>query len=97
MEDKNEIITFLKAHKEEMQKKYGVRKIGIFGSYARGDAKKDSDIDIAVELTEENIFRNFFALEQYLKTNLKTNVDLGIESVIKPYAKKRILEEIIYV
>ncbi|HDH98919.1 MAG TPA: hypothetical protein ENF70_07295 [Deltaproteobacteria bacterium] len=97
MKDKNEIITFLKAHKEEMQKKYGLRKIGVFGSYVRGDAKKDSDIDIAVEMNEEHIFRNFFALEQYLRENLKTNVDLGIESSIKPYVKKHILEEIIYV
>ena len=95
--DKNEIVTFLKAHKEEIQKKYGVKKIGLFGSYVRGDAKKDSDIDIAVELNEEHIFRNFFALERYLKENLKTNVDLGIESAIKPYVKKRILKEIIYV
>ena len=90
MKDKNEIITFLKAHKEEMQKKYGLRKIGVFGSYVRGDAKKDSDIDIAVEMNEEHIFRNFFALEQYLRENLKTNVDLGIESSIKPYVKLKI-------
>ena len=95
--DKNEIITFLNINKEEMQRQYGVIKIGLFGSYVRGDANKESDIDIAVELKEQKIFRNFFALERYLKDNLNPNVDLGIESTIKPNVKRHILEEIIYV
>ncbi len=95
--DKNEIISFLKAHKEEITKKFGVKKIGLFGSYIRGDASENSDIDIAVEMEDQNLFRNFFELEQYLRTNLKKNIDLGIESTIKPAVKKRILEEMIYV
>lgn len=95
--NKDEIIAFLKAHKEEMRQRYGVKKIGLFGSYVRGEAKEDSDVDIAVEMDELHIFRKFFALEQYLKNHLRKNVDIGIESSIKPIAKKRILEEIVYV
>ncbi len=60
--NKNEIIAFLKAHKEEMRQKYGVNKIGLFGSCVRDEAQEDSDIDIAVEMDERHIFRNFFAL-----------------------------------
>ena len=95
--DKNEIVLFLKSHKKEIEKKYGVLKIGLFGSYVRGEAGADSDIDIVVEMRDENIFRNFFNLEQYLKNNLHNNVDLGIETAIKPVVRKRILKEIIYV
>lgn len=95
--NKNEIIAFLKAHKEEMRQKYGVKKIGLFGSYVRGEEKENSDVDIAVEMDERYIFRNFFALEQYLKDHLRKNVDIGTESSIKPIAKKRIMKEILYV
>lgn len=95
--NKDEIIDFLNAHKEEMHQKYGVNKIGLFGSYVRGEAKEDSDIDIAVELDKKHIFRNFFALEQYLTDHLQKNVDIVTESAIKPIAKKRIMGEIIYV
>jgi len=95
--NKNEILDFLKAHKEEMYQKYGVKKIGLFGSYVRDDAREYSDVDIAVEMDEYHIFRNFFALEQYLKDHLRKNVDIGIESAIKPIAKNRIMKEIIYV
>jgi uncharacterized protein len=94
--NKDDIVAFLKTHKEEMKKKYGVKKIGLFGSYVRGVARKDSDIDIAVELDDKYIFRNFFALEEYLKRNLNKNIDLGIESAIKPAVKEKILDEIVY-
>lgn len=95
--NKEDIIAFLKTHKEEMRQKFGVTKIGLFGSYVRNEAKEDSDIDIAVEMNEEHIFRNFFALEQYLRNHLRKNVDIGTESSIKSIAKKRIMEEILYV
>jgi predicted nucleotidyltransferase len=95
--NKDDIVAFLKEHKEEMERKYGVKKIGLFGSYVRGEVREDSDIDIAVELDDKCIFRNFFALEEYLKKNLKKNIDLGIESAIKPAVRKRVLDEIVYV
>lgn len=94
---KNEIIDFLRSHKEEMRRRFGVKKIGLFGSYVRGNANEDSDIDIAVEMENRRIFRNFFALEQYLQDHLQKNVDIGIESAIKPAVKKQIMSEIEYV
>jgi len=44
-----EIKNILKKHKEELKKKYGIKEIGIFGSYVRGENKKSSDLDILVE------------------------------------------------
>jgi predicted nucleotidyltransferase len=95
--NRQEIIDFLASHKQEMYENYGVIQIGLFGSYARGKEKKDSDIDIAVEIESKNKFRSFFGLKRYLEINFKNKVDLGIESNLKPVAKKYILKEIIYV
>jgi len=95
--NKNQIVEFLKSHKEDMLRKYGVKKIGLFGSYARNEATENSDIDIVVEMDAHHIFRNFFALGQYLKDHLRKNVDLGTESSVKPIAAERIMKEVIYV
>ena len=95
--NKQEIIEFLTLHKKELYSEYGVTRIGIFGSYARGEMKKDSDIDIAVEIESENKYRSFFGLKRYLEQKFETKVDLGIESTLKPVAKRNISKEIIYV
>ena len=50
--DKQEIIDFLRLHKQELNIKFGVLTIGLFGSYAKGEENENSDIDILVELKE---------------------------------------------
>uniref|UniRef100_UPI0025FB3F44 nucleotidyltransferase family protein n=1 Tax=Sulfurovum sp. TaxID=1969726 RepID=UPI0025FB3F44 len=67
---KEEILTFLRDEKEFLAQNYGVTSIGLFGSYARDEAREDSDIDIAVELKSEKKFMNFFNLKYYLEDNL---------------------------
>jgi hypothetical protein len=94
---KDEILLFIKAHKKELQEKAGVLKIGLFGSFARGDAREDSDIDIAVELSDGNKADNYFRLLHFLEDNLHRKIDLGIESAIKPAVKEQVRKEIIYV
>ncbi len=92
------ILDFLSKHKSELFDKYGVTKIGLFGSYVRGDFKEQSDIDIAVEIVNERkSLGNFFALRRELEEAFKLRVDLGIESSLKPIAKQKILQEIVYV
>ena len=93
---REQIIDFLRQHKQEMHETFGVTKIGLFGSYVRGTASEDSDIDIAVELAGDRLFRKFFALELFLKSNLQKNIDLGIESTLKPIVRERVAKEILY-
>jgi predicted nucleotidyltransferase len=93
---KNEILTFLRDKKEFLVENYGVISIGLFGSYARDEAREDSDIDIAVEIKRENKFMNFFNLKYYLEDNLHKRIDMGIESALKPVAKEYIAKDIIY-
>lgn len=96
--NKNEIIMFLQAHKHEMAQRFGVVSIGLFGSYARGEAREDSDIDIAIELSpEKKSLSNFFGIRRYLEQQFGKTVDLGIESTLKPLAREMVAKEIIHV
>lgn len=94
---KEKIIDFLKERKGELQERFGVTKIGLFGSFSRNSENKSSDIDIAVELESENKFRTFFELKYYLEENFARQVDLGIESTLKKEIKESISKDIIYV
>ena len=90
------IINFLRSHKDEMHEKFGLVKIGLFGSYARGEEREDSDIDLAVEIKSSNKFRSFFGLKAYLEDGLQKKIDMGIESSIKPIVQQYIEKEIEY-
>ncbi len=90
-----DIMQFLREHRAEFMT-MGVAKIGLFGSYARGDAREDSDIDIAVELSGPHRADSFFRLLHFLEDGLRKKIDLGIESSLKTPVKNRILKEIIY-
>lgn len=73
-------------------KKNGVKKAGIFGSYARGEAKKRSDIDILVQPPKGMGF-GFFGLNLELQEKLGKKVDLLTYKSVSPYLKKYILAD----
>jgi predicted nucleotidyltransferase len=93
---REQILDFLRQHKQEMRDLFGVTKIGLFGSYARGEAKEDSDIDVAVELSRYSA-DGYFGLLHFLEDSLDKRIDLGIESNFKPILKPYIMKEIVYV
>lgn len=95
---RDEILDFLKAHRDELRQTFGVQEIALFGSYAREIATSESDIDIAVEIVDDmKTLTNFFGLKRYLETNLGKPIDLGIGSAMKPIVKKMAQQDMLHV
>ena len=95
--DLEHIETKLRTIKPELEHKFGVRRIGIFGSFAKQLAGEQSDIDILVEIERPMGLIRFMQIEQYLTELLGRTVDLLTFESIKPYMKDDILKEVKYV
>jgi len=93
---KNDIFIFLKAHKDEMMQSYGLTEIGLFGSYAKGEADEDSDIDIVIKSNKKDFFIRE-DLREYLEKHLQKSVDVGYIDSFRQYYKTRIEKDVIYV
>lgn len=89
-------IEILKRHENTIKKQYGVKKIGVFGSFAKGEERGSSDIDVLVEFEKPVDFFEFIDLQNFLKSILKRKVDLVTPKALKPRLKDRILSEVIY-
>jgi len=95
--EKKEIFNFLEYNKNILQS-YGVKKIGLFGSYVHNQQNKNSDIDILVEFhANKKNYNNFINLVYYLEDNLNTKIDLLTIESLSPYIGQRILNEVEYV
>ena len=85
------ILKLIKANHERLRK-LGVRELGLFGSFARGEARPDSDVDFFVDL-EEKSFDRYMAVKELLESVLDRRVDLVLKSAIKPRLRDVILRE----
>ena len=95
---KEEIARFIRRNKQEFLEKYGVRRIGLFGSIVRDELTEASDIDIVIEMdSEKKSLHSFLTFKRYLEKEFGRPVDLGIESTLKKTVKKEIEREILYV
>ena len=95
MKDLKEIKKILKAHKKELEEKYQVKSIGIFGSVVREEQKKTSDVDILVDFHKVPDLLEFVALERRLEEILGIKVDLVRKQVIRHELQDRILSEVV--
>ena len=97
---KDTIIQLLQREQAYLAAEFGVGKVGLFGSYAKGQPNEDSDIDIFVELEYPIGFR-FLELADYLETVLGHKVDVltsaGIENIRIGRVTDSITESIVYV
>ncbi len=95
MKTLEEVRCSLAALKEQLQVRYGVTEIGVFGSYARNEQKAGSDLDIYVDYLETPGLLDLIDLENYLSDQLQAKVDLVPRECIRPELKKYILPEIV--
>ena len=96
---KEYIINYLKEHKDEFSQKFGITKLGLFGSYAKGNATNTSDIDILIELENNltDIHEKKTIFKETLENYFNTKVDVAREKYLKPFAKQEVLKEVEYV
>lgn len=96
VENKTEFFNFLRTHQSQLRK-YGVKRCGVFGSFARGQQTSDSDIDVLVEFEPgAKSFDNFMQLAFFLEDRLGRRVELITPESLSPYIGPRILREVEY-
>jgi predicted nucleotidyltransferase len=87
----------LKRLKPTLTRKFKVKRLGLFGSYVRGQARQSSDIDILVEFSKTIDLLEFVALEKYLAEQTGAKIDLVSIKALRPEFRPTILNEVIYI
>ncbi len=89
-----EVLHSLRGVLPELEQGYGVKTLGVFGSYVRGDSSRRSDLDLLVEFNRVPTMFEFVRLERHLSAKLGVKVDLVMKSALKPEIGKRIQNEL---
>jgi predicted nucleotidyltransferase len=99
MKSLDEIKKILEAQKDYLAAEYGVTIVGVFGSYVRGEQRRDSDVDILIELERppRTSLIGLVELEHYLSDVLGMKVDLAIKENLRKRIGERILSEVVTV
>ncbi|MBU2551297.1 MAG: nucleotidyltransferase family protein [Proteobacteria bacterium] len=96
METRKDILDKLAVGKEALAGPYKVKRLALFGSWARGDNHPDSDVDVLVEV-DPSIGLDFVVLAERLEELLGLPVDLVSHRAVKPKLMESIRPELIYV
>jgi uncharacterized protein len=91
----DDVLRTLRVHLPELREHYGVRTLGVFGSYVRGEQRPRSDLDLLVEFDQAPTLPDFIDLEHYLGNLLGVRVDLVTRRVLKGEIGRRILREVL--
>ena len=98
--DKSQILSVLQKQKQALNQQFGISRLGLFGSYAKGQAQADSDIDLVYELQpgKSLLLPDLIALEEILSRELKhEKVDLVNSKYMNPVIRYYMKEDVVYV
>ena len=93
--DIDQIRFFILERKDEIKEKFKAEVLGIFGSYARGEEKKESDIDVLVRFGEGATLLHLVGLGHYLEDQFGVPVDIVSERALHPMIKDDVLKELV--
>jgi hypothetical protein len=94
---KKDVVSIIRRHQDKI-KAFGVKKLGLFGSFVRNEQNIESDIDLLVEFEEgQKTFDNFMQLSFLLEELLKWPVELITVESVSPYLRPYITQEVEYV
>jgi len=92
-----ELLDYLKIYKALKKDEYNIKRLGIFGSYARDEANENSDIDIVVDFEKSTMF-GLVAIKEDIEEYFKSHVDIvQIRDKMNALLKRRIQRDAIYV
>ena len=94
---RSEILEILKKYKDENAEKYGIKNLGLFGSYSKDEGREESDIDIVIETSEPDLFKLVHIKDELEKLLHKTIDIVRNRDKMNPYLKKHIEKDAIYV
>lgn len=95
--NQHQALAILKSHQNELQTKYAVKSLALFGSVARNEATLHSDIDLLIEFQQPIGLFHFLTVRNCLQEWLNQKVDLVTYKALKSPLKEQILKEMIYV
>ena len=94
--NRKDVLAALHEFKRERGKEYGISQIGVFGSFARDEARDDSDVDVVFETNDPNLFRTA-SIKQDLQARLGRHVDIvRLRRTMNPRLRERIVREALY-
>lgn len=93
MAERDKILAALRGAFPELQRRWPIRSLAVFGSMARGEAGAVSDLDILVEFDRPIGLSSFLALEQEFSAMTGRRVDLVSKLALKPYVARHVLSE----
>jgi predicted nucleotidyltransferase len=93
----NDIRAIIQANKHVIYSRFHVESLSLFGSFSKGEAKVDSDVDILVRYKKTPGIFSFLDLKNYLESILNKPVDLVTEGALKKEMRREILQEAIRV
>jgi len=97
VQSKERVLSLIEEYRNRI-KALGVKRLGLFGSFVRGEQRTESDIDLLVEFEpDKKTFDNFMQLSFFLEDLLKRRVELVTPESLSPYLRPSIMKEVEYV
>ena len=95
--NRSQVLALLGDRRNEIMRRFAVKRLSVFGSAARDEMRDDSDIDVLVEFRGPATFDGYFDLKAYLEQLFGRPVDLVTEKGLKPRARRHVEKDLIHV
>jgi predicted nucleotidyltransferase len=95
--NRDQVLAALRRHWQDIEQRFAIKHLSVFGSAARDELRDDSDIDVLVEFKGKATFDGYMELKFYLETLLGRKVDLVTHDAVKPCMRPIIEQEAIHV
>lgn len=96
MLNRDEILDLLRSLQTDLTARYKVRRIGVFGSIARREARADSDVDILVDFKDGADLFDLVELSDFLEEKIGRHVDLATPRALRPEIRDGVYRDVVY-